>query len=307
MTLGSRLRVALSALLLPWAVQACGPADGSADRPEDGAAPDTSAAATSTAGAVTLTDADGRRVHLARPAARVISLVPSATQILAALGAAGLVVARTDHDTVSWAQVLPSVGGGLQPSLEAVVAARPDLVVRFAGPQDTRTPAALDELGIPHVGIRPDRIADALDAVRLLGEATGRGAAADSLVRRLQAELDSVRAATAGLPPLRVAYVLGGDPPWVAGPGTYIQELLEIAGGENAFADLGSLYAAVSVEEFLARDIDLILTPAAGRLDARVTAGLRVVEVGDALEFPGPGVAEAARTVAALLRPGERR
>ena len=297
MTLGSRLRVALSALLLPWVVQACGPSDAPARGTAEGTLPGVSA------GPISLTDAEGRQVHLPGPAERVLSLVPSATQTLAALGASGLVVARTDHDTVSWAHGLPSVGGGLQPSLEAIVAARPDLVVRFAGPQDTRTPAALDELGIAHVGIRPDRIADALDAIRLLGEATGRGAAADSLVRRLQAGLDSVRAASAGLPRVRVAYVLGGDPPWVAGPGTYIQELLEIAGGENAFADLGSLYAAVSPEEFLARDIHLILTPAAGRLDARVTAGLRVVQVGDALEFPGPGVAEAARTVAALLRP----
>jgi len=234
----------------------------------------------------------------------VLSLVPSATQTLAALGAAGLVVARTDHDTASWAQALPSVGGGLQPSLEAVVAARPDLVIRFAGPQDTRTPAALDQLGIPHVGIRPDRIADALDAIRLLGRATGRAAPADSLVRSLQAGLDSVRAAAAGRPRVRDAYVLGGDPPWVAGPGTYIQELIELAGGENVFADLGSLYAAVSVEEFLSRRVDLILTPDAGRLDARLAAGSRIAEVGDALEFPGPGVADAARTVAALLRGG---
>ncbi len=300
--LGSRLRVALTALLLPWTVQACGPADDA--RPDgsrtDGGPPDRSA------GAISLSDADGRWVQLPGPAARVLSLVPSATQTLAALGAASLVVARTDHDTVSWAQTLPSVGGGLQPSLEAIVAAKPDLVVRFAGPQDTRTPAALDELGIPHVGIRPDRIADALDAILLLGAATGRAAAADSLVRHLQAGLDSVRAEAAGREPVRVAYVLGGDPPWVAGPGTYIHELLELAGGENAFADLGSLYAAVSVEEFLARDIGLILTPDAGRLGARVAAGLRVVEVGDALEFPGPGVAEAARTVSGLLRPGGR-
>jgi iron complex transport system substrate-binding protein len=285
----SRPAVALLALLLPWALPACGAPDaGSAER----------------AAAVSLNDAEGRRVRLAAPAARVLSLVPSATQTLAALGAQGLVVARTDHDTLSWARALPSVGGGLQPSLEAIVAARPDLVVRFAGSQDTRTPAALDELGIPHVGIRPDRIGDALDVIRLLGEATGMTAQADSLVRRIEAELEAVRAAATGRPRVRVAYVLGGDPPWVAGPGTYIQEILELAGGENAFAELGSLYAAVSVEEFLARRIDLILTPDAGRLDPRVAARARVAEVGDALEFPGPGVAEAARTVAALLRPG---
>lgn len=287
MTLRSRRPLALLALLLPWATAACA-------RPGDDAAPEAPAG-------ILLTDADGHQVRLRGPATRVISLVPSATQTLAALGAEGGVVARTDHDTLSWSRDLPSVGGGLQPSLEAIVAARPDLVIRFSGPQDTRTPLALDELGIPHVGIRPDRIADVLDAIRLLGDATGRAAAADSLARGIQASLDSVRASAAGRPRVRVAYVLGGDPPWVAGPGTYIHELFEIAGGDNAFADLGSLYAAVSVEEFLARHIDLVLTPDAGRLDLRITQRSRVTEVGDALEFPGPGVAEAARRVAALL------
>lgn len=288
-----RPRAALSALLLAWAASACGAPEAREEEPPPGRSP-----------GISLEDADGRRVSLPGPATRVLSLVPSATLTLGALGAQGLVVARTDHDTASWAQDLPSVGGGLQPNLEAVVAARPDLVIRFAGPQDTRTPAALDQLGIPHLAIRPDRIADVLETIRLLGRATGRDAAADSLARRLRAGLDSVRVSAEGRPPMRVAYVLGGDPPWVAGPGTYIQELLELAGGENAFGDLGSLYASVSVEEFLARRIDLVVTPDAGRLDARVAALSRVVEVGDALELPGPGVVEAARSLAAILRGG---
>lgn len=298
MTLPGRPGLALIALLLLWAAPACAPSPG------DERAPAGDQADSAAPGRILLTDADGRQVSLPAPAARLVSLVPSATQTLAALGAQCLVVARTDHDTVSWALDLPSVGGGLQPSLEAIVAARPDLVIRFSGPQDTRTPAALDDLGIPHMGIRPDRISDALDAIRLLGDATGRAAAADSLARHIQAGLDSVRAAAAGRPRVRVAYVLGGDPPWVAGPGTYIEELLELAGGENAFTDLGSLYAAVSVEEFLARDIELVLTPDAGRLAPRLAGHARVAEVGDALEFPGPGVVGAARTVARLLHGG---
>jgi iron complex transport system substrate-binding protein len=284
---------ALLALWL-WVAPACrAPDPGVSERAGD-AAP-----------GIALTDADGRALRLPRPAERVVSLVPSATLTLQALGAGALLVARTDHDTASWMAALPSVGGGLQPSLEAIVAARPDLVIRFAGPQDTRTPAALDGLGIPSLAIRPDRISDVLESVRLLGAATGRAAAADSLARSLRSGLDSVRAAFAGRPTVQVAYVLGGEPPWVAGPGTYIQELLEIAGGRNAFEDLGSLYAAVSVEEFLARRIEVILTPDAGRLDPRIAAGSRVVAVGGALELPGPGVAAAARLVALLLHGGE--
>lgn len=293
MTPGGGPRAALLSLLLAWAALACH----AADQPRSGPSGEADAG-------IALTDAEGRRILLPRPASRIVSLVPSAAQTLHALGAEELLVARTDHDTATWMLALPSVGGGLLPSLEAIVAAKPDLVIRFAGPQDTRTPSALDGLGIPHLAIRPDRIADVLETTRLLGAATGRAAAADSVARSIESGLDSVRAAFAGRAPVAVAYVLGGDPPWVAGPGTYIQELLETAGGRNAFEDLGSLYAAVSVEEFVARRIDVILTPDAGRLDPRVTAGSRVIELGDALELPGPGVAAAARRVASLLHEG---
>lgn len=255
----------------------------------------------------TLVDSDGRSVALAAPARRVVSLVPSATLTLDRLGAREVLVARTDHDTAPWTAALPSVGGGLQPSLEAVVAADPDLVIRFGGPQDTRTPAMLDDLGIAHVAIRPDGIEDILGTVRLLGAAVGRTEAAEALVAELLAGLDSVRAAAHGLPRVRTAYVMGGDPPWVAGPGTYIHELLALAGGENVFADLGTLYASVSVEAFVARPVDVILTPEKGRLGPRVVGGARVEEVGDALELPGPGVVDAAWKVLRLLHPEERR
>ena len=288
-----RLLLPLFGVLVPAALSGCGAPDGQESHPpSDGAG-------------LTLTDADGRNVSLGGPARRIVSLVPSATETLDALGAAQTVVARTDHDTASWTRGLPSVGGGLQPSLEAIVAARPDLVIRFGGPQDSRTPASLERLGIPHIAIRPDRIADVLASIRLLGRAVGRDAAADSLARGIQVVLDSIRASNVGRARVRVAYVLGGDPPWVAGPGTYIHELIELAGGQNAFEDLGSLYAAVSVEEFIAHPIDLVVTPDAGRLDPRAVGSARVVEVGGALEIPGPGVADAARLLSRLVHSRE--
>jgi len=285
--------------LRPWAtlgllltVAACGTrgSGGAADTPGDSAT------------GRTLVDADGREVRLAVPVRRVVSLVPSATLTLDAIGARDVLVARTDFDTASWAAPLPSVGGGLEPSIETIVALRPDLVIRFGGPQDTRTPARLDELGIPHLSIRPDDIEDVFSTIRLLGRVTGRDAAADSLVARLRRELDEVRRSAEGAPPVRATYVLGGDPPWVAGPGTYVDEIIRLAGGVNVFADLGSLYAAVSPEELVARDIDVVLLQKGSTFDRRLVDGARIVEVGGALELPGPAVAEAAREVARALR-----
>jgi len=258
------------------------------------------------ADSVVVTDADGHVVRLPGPARRIISLVPSVTLTLGALGAGGDVVARTDFDTASWTRSLPSVGGGLQPSIEAIVAVHPDLVVRFGGPQDTKTPERLSALGIPQIAVRPDRIEDVLDIIDLLGRVTGTTPVADSLVRSLRAKLDSVRASVAGLPKVRTVYVLGGSPPWVAGPRTYIDELITLGGGVNVFSDLDSKYAAVSPEELVARHVETVLTPPGSTFDRRLLPGARVETVSSALELPGPAVVEAAREVARLLHPDAR-
>ena len=260
---------------------------------------------TRSAAGIAVVDADDREIRLSAPAARIVSLVPSATLTLQALGAGDQVVARTDFDTAAWARDLPSVGGGIEPSMEALVAARPDLVIRFGGPQDPRTPTRLDELGIPHVAIRPDRIADVLEGMELLGAVTGRGVAAASLTEAIRDTLDAIRTRSAGKEPVRVAYVLGGTPPWVAGPGTYIDELIRLAGGTNVFADLDRLYGAVSPEEFVAREIDLVVTPSGSRFERRLAPGARFVEVGPSMELPGPDVATAALEMERALHPRE--
>jgi iron complex transport system substrate-binding protein len=258
-----------------------------------------------TPASITVVDAAGTEHRMEGPAQRIISLVPSATLSLAALGAADLLVARTDYDTVQWAMDLPSVGGGILPSQELIVSLQPDLVIRFAGEQDVTTPAMLDQLGIRHIAIRPDRIEDIRASLRLMGAVTGHDEEAANLVRALDAALAQVHAEAAEHPPVRVAYVLGGTPPWVAGPGTYVHEVIEIAGGVNVFADLDRLYASVSPEEFVARNIDVIVTPSAASVPTGIPHGARVVEVGDLLELPGPGVADAARRLAEYLAAGE--
>ena len=96
--------------------------------------------------------------------------------------------------------------------------------------------------------------------------------------------------------------MLGGTPPWVAGPGTYIDELIRLAGGINVFSDLESLYGAVSPEEFVARNIDLVLLPRGAAFDRAMAHGAHVAEVDPGLEIPGPGVAEAARDLADILQ-----
>jgi len=254
---------------------------------------------------IEVVDADSTKVDLTVPVHRVVSLVPSATQTLDALGARSLLVGRTDFDTATWSADIPSVGGGLHPSVETIVSLHPDLVILFGGRQDPQTPTRLDELGIPHIAIRPDRIADVKRSVEILGRVTGHLERADSLVSSMDRELAAVRTEVTGLPHPRVAYVLGGQPPWVAGPGTYIDELIGIAGGINVFADLDRLYAPVSPEQLVARRPDVVLLPPGATFDRTLVPGARVETVNGDLERPGPDVAEQARGLARLIHGSE--
>jgi iron complex transport system substrate-binding protein len=252
---------------------------------------------------VVLVDAAGRTHDVARPPARIVSLVPSATAVLLALGADDRLVARTDFDTAQALAALPSVGGGLQPNLEVLLSLRPDLVIRFEGPSDPGTPEQLERVGIAHFAVRPDGIDDVRRIIGEMGALIGRTRAADSLVADIDGTLAAVQARVSSLPPVRTAFVMGGTPPWVAGAGTFIHELIRIAGGVNVFADLRELYAPVGPEELVARGADVYLLLKGTDLDARLSRGMRVQEVGMGVQLPGPNLGAAAFEVARALHP----
>lgn len=291
---------------------ACG--DGRADGEEDRAEPAGDAGAESIrvpgAGSpvadaefpVTFTDRSGREVRFSAPPERIVSLVPSVTGILLALGAGDRLVGRTDYDTVSAVADRPSVGGGLQPAMETLLVLDPDLVIRFAGQSDPATVRRLDASGIRHVAVRPDGIDDVLWSVRQLGRIVGRSGRALALAAEIEAGLDSVRDRVRGRPPPKVAFVVGGSPPWVAGPATFIHELIGVAGGENVFADVDELYPVVSLEEFVDREIDLLLTPPGVTPDPALRAIPRRTVPGE-LQRPGADLHEAARALARILHP----
>jgi len=249
---------------------------------------------------VRVTDDAGQILTLSAPPGRIVSLVPSATEILVALGQTDALVARTDFDRIPALQHLPSVGGGLGASMEPILAARPDLVVLFHGPSDAATPARLDAFGIPYLAIRPDGISDVFRIVDLLGRVASVSAAADSLRHRLAGELEDIRAAAAGLPPPTVAILLGGDPPLVAGSGTFLHELVEVAGGRNALEDRGDLYSPTSVEEILRRMPDLLLL-SEGAIPPNALGQLPVRRVPAEVQVPGIGLGASARLIFSLL------
>ena len=248
-------------------------------------------------------DWSGSTLRFTEPPMRVVSLVPTVTSMLVSLGAGNNLAGRTDFDTLAAVRALPSVGDGLRPNLERLLMLEPDLVIRFEGPQDPVTGPALDARGIPHMGVRADRIEDVPVILLQLGRAMGREAQARDLLEQLGAELEEVRRRVADRPAVRAAYLLGGDPPWVAGPDTYLADILEIAGAENVFADLDRPYAPVSLEDILVRAPDAFVVAEGTPVNARLRAHASVHEISSGIETPGLTLGASARELAHALHP----
>lgn len=257
------------------------------------------------AGSIRLVDDGGAEIELSKPPRRILSLVPSATEILVALGQEARLVGRTDYDTESSVAHLPSVGGGLRPSIERVISLDPEIVVRFRAESDPVTPRQLDASGIAHVAIRPDRLEDIGRIIHLLGSMVGEEARADSLRTAMERDAAAASREAGSRSSPRVALLLGGDPPTLAGPEAFLSELLEAAGGRNAFPDLEELYAPISLEEILIRDPDLILTPEATPVP-RPLASIPRREFPVRVLTPGLRTGESIRLLSSLLDPDGR-
>ncbi len=236
------------------------------------------------------------------PPARIVSLVPSFSNILVALEVGDRLVGRTDFDTAAALSHLPSVGNGLQPSIEAIVSLQPEMVLAFEGTSDPETARRLGELGVPVVSLGADGIEEVLEVIRAIGVLVHRQAEADSLIRETRSALEAVRARTASRPRVRAILLIGGTPPWVAGPGSYMDQLLEVAGGENVFADLDSAFGPVSPELLATRPFDLVLAGPGTTLPPGLEGAPRA-DLPPGIEIPGPAMAETAAALARILHP----
>ncbi len=206
-------------------------------------------------GPLVVTDDDGRQVTLAQPARRVVSLAPSSTELLFALGAGAQVVVRTTWcKNPAEAEQVPAVGDGINPNIEAVAARQPDLVVLYRSASNATAAQQLDRLGIPAVILAQDRLVDVARDARLLGTLVGRAGAGDSIALVLEA------LAARAPPPAttKLAFVVWDNPLTVIGAGSFLDELARHAGASNVFADITTPSAAVSLETLAARDPDVI-------------------------------------------------
>ena len=271
-----------------------------------------------TAQSVQVTDALGRDVALAAPALRVVSMVPSHTETLCALGACDRLVGRDAlSDAPAAALTAPSLGTAFAPDLEALVAAAPDLVLADAF---TGLPEALAPFGIAVYAGTPQRLDELAPYLADLGALLGLEAEAAALGAGLAEGFDAVRAAVADLPRPTVFVEIDATP-YAAGPTSLVGAVVALAGGAHVVdAALGD-YPQVDPEHVIAQDPEVILLMDApyGVTAAQVAArpgwaGLRAVRDGrvveltvaevDALSRPGPRLVDAAWAIARLLHPG---
>jgi iron complex transport system substrate-binding protein len=201
----------------------------------------------------------GRLVAINGTPQRIVSLAPSNTEILFALGLGDKVVGVTDYcDYPPEALNKTKVGGYANPDIEKIVALNPDLVlVAYGTPMDVIN--NLVGLGLTVYGIKTTDLDDLLNDIRRVGEITDKEVEAQALTSAMESRIQAVTNQTEELEQRpRVFYIVWHDPLWTAGSGTFINELIEKAGGVNIFGNVTG-YPMVSIEDVLARDPEIII------------------------------------------------
>ncbi len=301
--------------LLSLLLVSCGPATPSSS---PSAAPSAAAASATPAGfPAAVVDFQGRSTTVAKRPERIVSIGPSNTELLFALGAGDRVVGVDDFSDQPAAAATKDKVGGVKVNVEKVVSLRPDLVVSVKFSDGTIE--RLVSSGAPVVIVDPQSLAEVSRSAVLLG--TAIGANGQKLASDMESRVDAVRAKTAAVSSRpRVFHEVDASDPsklFTVGPGSFIAEIVDIAGGANVAARAGSAYPQLSPEEIVRLDPEVIVLADAdyGMTPALVAARQgwsqisavrlkRIYTIPDSLvSRPGPRVADAIEAYAKILHP----
>ncbi|MDB5107623.1 MAG: periplasmic binding protein [Candidatus Binatus sp.] len=248
---------------------------------------------------------------------RIVSLAPSITETLYALGAGSEVVGVSQYcDYPPQVRALPRVGSFLTPNLEAIIALRPTLVIGIELSSDVRQIRALKEMGYKVLQVRDESFAEIEAGIAAVGASTGRERQARDLVAKIRAQVDAVREriADAHKPP---ALMLVGHQPIVAvGRGTFLSEMLQIARADNIAATSGEEWPQLSLEYIIAMRPEVILDGSMGNDPASPNQfwenypTIPAVRNRRVLGYPqdpilhsGPRVGQSLETIARMIHP----
>ena len=268
----------------------------------------------------TYTDDMGRGVSIDKVPQRIVSHVPPITEILFALGLGEKVVGVSDYcDYPEEAKSKPSVGNYFNPAIENIVALDPDLVLTDGHSESIKQ---LDSLGIKYLVIDPQDIDGIFRDIEILGRAAGVEDRAKELVDDMKKDMSNVVSRVEGAPRVRAFYVVDAtDPnnPWTAGPGTFVDALITMAGGENIAAKAPAPWVQLSIEQVVSSDPEVIILPAehgtaftspevleelpAWRGTTAVEQGRICIIDGDLVDGYGPRIVQGLEVIAKAIHP----
>jgi iron complex transport system substrate-binding protein len=270
---------------------------------------------------LTVIDDAGRSVTVDRPPKRIMALTPGHTEILFALGAEDRIVAVDQwSDFPQAAKAKPRIAP-LNPSLEQVVRFNPDLILSTRGGAEPLLP--LERYGIKVMIFAPRTLDDLYRNILLIGRIVNAEVSAEGLVNAMRQRVAAVVAKVQDAPRPKLFIELDGsdpDRPFTAGPGSFIDVLVQLAGGVNVAARSRTTWPQFSLEELVKADPDLIIladplappNPHASELAARRHgwSRLRAVRLGaiaaidsSSISRPGPRIVEGLELLARLLHP----
>ncbi len=298
--------LAVALLAVSLALSGCSRGGAGTDKPP--------AAKSEAAFPVTVTDDLGHSVKLDAKPQRIVSLAPADTEIVAALGLTGRLVGVTTYDDYPpEVKDLPKVGDFMTPNLEAIAAAKPDLVLVTGGVQK-EVVQKLEGLGAKVVAVDPTTIEGTIASIEMVGKATGTSAKAAETAAAIRAEVEDVRAKVAGTKTASCFVEIAQNPVYTAGADTLLDDMIRISNGRNVVTRGG--YIGYSLEQLLEDDPQVYLVtkgsmsdpsglakrPGYGKLSA-VKSGRIVLLDDNLVSRPGPRVAQGLREVAEGLHP----
>jgi iron complex transport system substrate-binding protein len=267
-----------------------------------------------------VTDEVGRRVEVPEHPSRIISLAPSITETLYALGQGDRIAGDTDYcDYPADAARKPHVGSVQNPSLEKIVSLKPDLVLGSPEANRREMIGQLARLGIPLYGVSDHNLDDVLKSIRDLGRLLGAEQQADALDASLELRLKAVAERVKGQPKPRVLFVTWYQPLITIGPHSFVADVIRRAGAVSISDDLAGDWPRLSLEAVIARRPDVIVLPRsqsyspslddfrrlAGWRDLEAVKQGRVYWVPDMIVRPSPRLVDALEEVARLLHPAQ--
>jgi iron complex transport system substrate-binding protein len=253
----------------------------------------------------------GRQVRVTSSPRRLVSLAPSVTEILFALGIGDRVVGVTTYcDYPPAAASIEKIGDTQRPNLEKILSLKPDLVIVSTASQLEEFMASLEHLGVPVYVNNPTDLGSLLESINRIGDVLGVPESAERLVSSLATRIRDVHSRVAGLARPKVLVLVSTEPLMTAGGRTFISDLVTEAGGDSISADQTTDYPQFSLETALARRPEVIFLQAGGSdlpkqlLQTPAGRARRWYQLDDAVLLrPGPRIVDGLEQVARLLHP----